>query len=392
MPARRTWRASSLEGAALLGVPSLTVEQGLAGRTSDRSRGDAVGPTLEVDVDRERAPLRRLVRALPALVGRLRRASRRCCRSSPSSASTSSTCRRSTRSASPTARARTTRSPARRATPAARGRSAAQEGGHTAIAPGARDARRLRAARRRGARARRRDRLDFAIQCSPDHPWLREHPEWFHRRPDGTLKYAENPPKRYQDIYNVNFDCEDWRGALGGAPRRRPSTGSSAASACFRVDNPHTKPLAFWEWLIARGARRRAGGDLPGRGVHAAGDDGDARQDRLQPVLHVLHLEEHALGADRLHARADLGDGRSTSGRTSSPTRRTSSTSTCRTAAAPAFEARLVLAATLSPSYGIYSGFELCENEPREAGQRGVPGLGEVRGRRARGSTGRCCR
>ena len=72
--------------------------------------------------------------------------------------------------------------------------------------------------------------LDFAIQCSPDHPWLTEHPEWFNRRPDGTLKYAENPPKRYQDIYNVNFESEDWRGALAGAARRRARTGSSAAS------------------------------------------------------------------------------------------------------------------------------------------------------------------
>ena len=80
--------------------------------------------------------------------------------------------------------------------------------------------------------------LDFAIQCSPDHPWLREHPDWFHRRPDGTLKYAENPPKRYQDIYNINFDTEDWRAlwtalrdvvlhwvgaGRDGVPRRQPA-------------------------------------------------------------------------------------------------------------------------------------------------------------------------
>src|SRR5205085_5174240 len=77
--------------------------------------------------------------------------------------------------------------------------------------------------------------LDFAIQCSPDHPWLREHPDWFHRRPDGTLKYAENPPKKYQDIYNVNFDTDDWRAlwsALRGvvlhwSPRASPSSAST---------------------------------------------------------------------------------------------------------------------------------------------------------------------
>ncbi|HEV8249953.1 MAG TPA: alpha-1,4-glucan--maltose-1-phosphate maltosyltransferase, partial [Gaiellaceae bacterium] len=79
--------------------------------------------------------------------------------------------------------------------------------------------------------------LDFAIQCSPDHPWLKEHPEWFHRRPDGTLKFAENPPKRYQDIYNVNFDSEDWRGlwqALLDVVLHWVERGVKV----FRVDNP----------------------------------------------------------------------------------------------------------------------------------------------------------
>ena len=92
--------------------------------------------------------------------------------------------------------------------------------------------------------------LDFAIQCSPDHPWLTEHPEWFFRRPDGTLKFAENPPKRYQDIYNVDFDCDDWRGlwqALLDVVLHWVGEGVTV----FRVDNPHTKPVAFWEWLIA---------------------------------------------------------------------------------------------------------------------------------------------
>src|ERR1700730_9477442 len=93
--------------------------------------------------------------------------------------------------------------------------------------------------------------LAFAIQCSADHPWLREHPEWFHRRPDGTLKYAENPPKRYQDIYNVNWDSPDWRGlwsALLDVVRYWVDCGVTV----FRVDNPHTKPAAFWAWLIER--------------------------------------------------------------------------------------------------------------------------------------------
>ena len=129
------------------------------------------------------------------------------------------------------------------------------EGGHDAIDPGLGtwadfDAL-VAAARDAGVELA----LDFAIQCSPDHPWLQEHPEWFNRRPDGTLKYAENPPKRYQDIYNVNFESEDWRGlwqalldvVLGWVER---------GVTVFRVDNPHTKPTAFWEWLI-REVRRK---------------------------------------------------------------------------------------------------------------------------------------
>ncbi len=91
--------------------------------------------------------------------------------------------------------------------------------------------------------------LDFAIQCSPDHPWLAEHPEWFHHRPDGTLKYAENPPKKYQDIYNVNFGTDDWR-ALWDALRDALVFWVDRGVRVFRVDNPHTKPIGFWEWLI----------------------------------------------------------------------------------------------------------------------------------------------
>ena len=92
--------------------------------------------------------------------------------------------------------------------------------------------------------------MDFAINASADHPWLTEHPEWFHRRPDGTLKYAENPPKKYQDIYNVNWECEDWRG-LWDEWLRIFLFWVDAGVKVYRVDNPHTKPFLFWEWLIA---------------------------------------------------------------------------------------------------------------------------------------------
>jgi starch synthase (maltosyl-transferring) len=92
--------------------------------------------------------------------------------------------------------------------------------------------------------------LDIAFQCSPDHPWVREHPEWFHHRPDGSIQYAENPPKKYQDVYPLDFECEDWRGlwqALLDVFRFWIEHGVEI----FRVDNPHTKPFAFWEWAIA---------------------------------------------------------------------------------------------------------------------------------------------
>ena len=111
-----------------------------------------------------------------------------------------------------TARARTTRCPRSPATPAARGRSAAPRAGTPRSNP---ELGTLEDFDRLVARADELGleiALDFAIQCSPDHPWLKEHPSWFRHRPDGTIKYAENPPKRYQDIVNVDFDCEDWRG------------------------------------------------------------------------------------------------------------------------------------------------------------------------------------
>src|SRR5437899_638793 len=91
--------------------------------------------------------------------------------------------------------------------------------------------------------------LDFAIQCSPDHPYVREHPEWFFKRPDGTIKYAENPPKKYQDVYPVNFYVEDPR-PLWDEMKRIVDFWIGRGVTTFRVDNPHTKPVRFWEWLI----------------------------------------------------------------------------------------------------------------------------------------------
>jgi len=207
--------------------------------------------------------------------------------------------------------------------------------------------------------------LDFAIQCSPDHPWLKQHPEWFHRRPDGTLKYAENPPKRYQDIYNVNFDCEDWRG-LWKALRDVVLVWVRRGVTLFRVDNPHTKPLAFWEWLIAE--VREDHPDViflaeaftrPAMMTTLAKSGfgqsytyftwKNTRWELLEWMGQLLGWAEtyrpnvFANTPDILHEYLQLGG-------------------------PPAFEARLVLAATLSPSYGLYSGFERFENVPVREG------------------------
>jgi starch synthase (maltosyl-transferring) len=209
--------------------------------------------------------------------------------------------------------------------------------------------------------------LDFAIQCSPDHPWLVEHPEWFHRRPDGTLKYAENPPKRYQDIYNLNFDSEDWQG-LWQALRDVVLFWVGHGVRIFRVDNPHTKPLAFWEWLIAEVqrdnpdviflseafTRPRVMEALAKAGFSQSYTYFTWRNAKHELVEYVTELSRPPLTEffrpnffantpDILHEYLQRG------GR-------------------PAFEARLVLAATLSPSYGIYSGFENCENVPLRQG------------------------
>ncbi|HWH12033.1 MAG TPA: alpha-1,4-glucan--maltose-1-phosphate maltosyltransferase [Solirubrobacteraceae bacterium] len=241
------------------------------------------------------------------------------------------------------------------------------DGGHTAIHPelGTIDDfdRLAAAARDHGVELA----LDFAIQCSADHPWLTEHPDWFHKRPDGTLKYAENPPKRYQDIYNVDFDSPDWR-ALWSALRDVVLFWVDHGIQIFRVDNPHTKPVAFWEWLIA-----------------------DVRAGHPE----VIFLAEAFTRAPMMRELAKIGFSQSYTYFTWKNTRAELTEYVAELAAPPmsdyfrpnffvntpdilseylqtggkpAFAARLTLAATLSPTYGIYSGFESFEHTPRRPG------------------------
>ena len=204
--------------------------------------------------------------------------------------------------------------------------------------------------------------LDFAINCSPDHPYVRDHPDWFYKRPDGSIKYAENPPKKYEDIYPLNFRCEDWP-ALWEEMKSIIIFWADHGVRIFRVDNPHTKPLPFWEYLIT--------------GVRAKYPD-------------VLFLAEAFTKPKMMKALAKAGFTQSYTYFTWRDSKRelteyfTELTQTdmreyfrgnlwpntpdilplgLQEGGRPAFMIRAVLAATLSSLYGIYSGFELCENQ-----------------------------
>ncbi|MFM9552753.1 alpha-1,4-glucan--maltose-1-phosphate maltosyltransferase [Streptomyces caniscabiei] len=207
--------------------------------------------------------------------------------------------------------------------------------------------------------------LDFALQCSPDHPWVHKHPEWFHHRPDGTIAYAENPPKKYQDIYPIAFDA-DMPGLITETTRILRHWMDHGVRI-FRVDNPHTKPVVFWEQVIA----------------HINATDPD-----------VIFLAEAFTRPAMMHTLAATGFQQSYTyftWRTTKAELTDYATELAGEAAAymrpnffvntpdilhaflqeggrPAFELRAVLAATLSPTWGVYSGYELCENAPLKPG------------------------
>ena len=211
--------------------------------------------------------------------------------------------------------------------------------------------------------------LDYALQCSPDHPFVSEHPEWFAFRPDGSIKYAENPPKKYQDIVNFN-----WFGAhapaLWDALRDIVLFWIGHGVGIFRADNPHTKPFAFWKWMIAEVRARHPGtlflaeaftrpkimNELAKLGFSQSYTYFTWRTTKAELTEYVTQLAHTQMAEfyrpnfwpntpDILPPYLQSG------GR-------------------PAFRIRLVLAATLSSLYGIYSGYELCENA-------GLPGREE---------------
>jgi starch synthase (maltosyl-transferring) len=243
-----------------------------------------------------------------------------------------------------------------------------REGGHKAIHPElgtAEDFRRLvRSARAQGIEIA----LDIAFQCSPDHPYVIQHPEWFRHRPDGSVQYAENPPKKYEDIYPFDFETADWR-ALWMELKSIFEHWIGEGVRVFRVDNPHTKPFAMWEWLI--GEIRSAHPDViflseaftRPKIMHRLAKVGFTQSytyftwRNTKPEL-TEYFTELAQSPAREHFRPNAW-----------PNTPDILHAALQRGGRPAFIARLALAATLAANYGIYGpAFELMEHEPREPG------------------------
>ncbi len=239
-----------------------------------------------------------------------------------------------------------------------------EEGGHTTIHPElgtVEDFRRLlTAARELGMDVA----LDLAYQCSPDHPWVREHPEWFRHRPDGSIQYAENPPKKYQDIYPLDFEIEDWQ-ALWTELKRVCEFWIEQGIRIFRVDNPHTKPFAFWEWMI---------GDL--KAAHPELiflSEAFTRPKVMYRLAKLGFTQSYTYFAWRT-TKWELTDYLLELTRTDVaeffrpslwPNTPDILTEQLQAGGRAAFEQRLILAATLGANYGVYGpAFELMENRP----------------------------
>jgi starch synthase (maltosyl-transferring) len=203
--------------------------------------------------------------------------------------------------------------------------------------------------------------LDFAINCSPDHPYVKEHPDWFFHRPDGSIKYAENPPKKYEDVYPLNFYNKDWR-ALWEEMRDIHLFWAQHGVRIFRVDNPHTKPVAFWEWMIAEVQKQ-----FPDTIFLA---EAFTRPKMMKSLAKIGFTQSYTYFTWR-NAKWELGEYLTELTQTDMKYyfRGNFFTNTpdilpffLQSGGRPAFLIRAVLAATLSTVYGIYSGFELCEN------------------------------
>lgn len=203
--------------------------------------------------------------------------------------------------------------------------------------------------------------LDFAINCSPDHPYVHEHPDWFYKRPDGTIKYAENPPKKYEDVYPLNFWCEDWQ-ALWEEMADVILFWAEKKVRIFRVDNPHTKPVAFWEFLI---------GKVRDKYPDVIFLSEAFTRPKMMKALAKAGFQQSYTYFTWRNSKQELTEYFTELTQTEAKEffRGNLFTNTpdilpffLQHGGRPAFVIRATLAATLAPTYGIYSGFELCEN------------------------------
>jgi starch synthase (maltosyl-transferring) len=245
----------------------------------------------------------------------------------------------------------------------------APEGGHDAIHPDLGTVKDfsyfLETARKNGIEVA----LDLALQASPDHPWVTEHPEWFTKRADGTIAYAENPPKKYQDIYPVNFDNDPV--GIRAEVLRIVRYWVGLGVTIFRVDNPHTKPLDFWEWLLAavhaehpevvflaeaftRPAMMQS---LAQAGFHQSYTYFTWRNTKPELETYLTEVSRETSGWFRPNFFVNTPD---------------ILTEYLQFGGEPAYKVRAAIAATGSPSWGVYAGYELMENVARPGSEENI--------------------
>lgn len=232
------------------------------------------------------------------------------------------------------------------------------EGGHDAVHPDLGTIEDFDAFVARARELRLEIALDFALQCSPDHPWVEKHPEWFHHRPDGSIAYAENPPKKYQDIYPVAFD-KDMDGIVAETVRVLRHWMDHGVRI-FRVDNPHTKPVVFWERVI---------GEINGADPDVIFLAEAFTRPAMMHTLGAIGFQQSYTYFTWRNTKAELTEyATELSGDAAAYMRPNFFVNTpdilhayLQTGGRPAFEVRAVLAATLSPTWGMYAGYELCE-------------------------------
>jgi len=243
-----------------------------------------------------------------------------------------------------------------------------QEGGHTSVHPELGTVADFRAFVEKARKLQLQVALDIAFQCSPDHPWVREHPDWFRRRPDGSIQYAENPPKKYEDIFPINFETSDWK-ALWMELKSVFEFWIEQGVRVFRVDNPHTKSFFFWEWCLGELKRRfpdliflaeaftrpKLMYRLAKAGFTQSYNYFPWRNTKWELTQYFTELRDSGV---REYFRPNLW-----------PNTPDILTQYLQYSGRAGFMIRLILAATLGASYGIYGpAFELCDNAAREPG------------------------